>query len=505
MALTGPQALSSLDDAVRDIRREEDDIAKRLARSAERVAKLREAEAELYRELAAMRLKEPEALTGSLGDAEKRARAILDTRAADMAAAEDALRNLDETVAGKVRKRQELLGEIDRAQGELKALSATIAKTVAADPAYMAKREEMETLNRVAEESLKKTEVAEADREQKGRPYRDDPLFMYLWERGYGTKNYKANNFTRYLDSLVARLVRYDRARPNFAMLNDIPLRLREHAERQKAAAETAEEELDALEAQAIDAAGGKDQRQALKAAQTKIAALDADILAIEDERDEKAVGFRHMAEGRDPKFEEAQRMLATSLEQKDIASLMAEARRTPTPGDDAIVKRIDDSRSQLDEETRESAEHKARLKVLAARRRELEDIAFEFKKARYDDPRSTFREDNLAGDLLNEFLRGAITAGNYWAAWQKSQRWRPGTTDWGGGVGLPRSGRSDPPSRDSSGSSWPGSISPPGGPWSSGGGNPWGGGGSGGGFSRPRTGSRGNRTGGGFKTGGGF
>ena len=115
-------------------------------------------------------------------------------------------------------------------------------------------------------------------------------------------------------------------------MLNEIPLRLREHADRQMEAAEAAEAELDALEAKAIDAAGGKTYRQTLSAAQQKIAALDTDIVALEDERDEKAVTYRHMAEGRDPKYEEALRLLAAGLEQQDIVSLMTEARRTPTP-----------------------------------------------------------------------------------------------------------------------------------------------------------------------------
>ena len=333
MALTGPQALNSLDDAVRDIRREEDEIAKRLARSAERVAKLRETEAELFRELAAARLKDASALTGQLSAAEARARAILDQRAADMATSEAELATLDETISKKHEKRQDLLAEIDGAQAELKSLAAQIAKSVAADPDYVAKREEAENLRRIAEESLAKTETAEADREQKGRPYREDPLFMYLWEAGYGTKNYKANNLIRYLDSLVARLVDYHKARPNFAMLNEIPLRLREHADRQVEAADAAEAELDTLEARAIDAAGGKEHRQALSAAQQKIAALDTDIVALEDERDEKAVTYRHMAEGRDPKYEEALRLLAAGLEQQDITSLMTEARRTPDPG----------------------------------------------------------------------------------------------------------------------------------------------------------------------------
>ena len=56
MTLSGPQALRSLEEALRDIRREEDEISKRLARSAERLTKIREGEAELFRQLASVRL-----------------------------------------------------------------------------------------------------------------------------------------------------------------------------------------------------------------------------------------------------------------------------------------------------------------------------------------------------------------------------------------------------------------------------------------------------------------
>jgi hypothetical protein len=50
MSLSGPEALRSLDEALRDIRREEDEIAKRLARSAELVTKFKETESELLRQ-----------------------------------------------------------------------------------------------------------------------------------------------------------------------------------------------------------------------------------------------------------------------------------------------------------------------------------------------------------------------------------------------------------------------------------------------------------------------
>ncbi len=487
MALSGPQALRSLDEAVRDIRREEDDIGRRLGRSAERIAKIEEAEAELFRQLAELRLT-PELradITGTLSAAEQRAREMLEQHAKKLAELEGALKELDEAVADKALQRHEALEEVDSHQAELKALSARISQAVAQDPEYERKRVAAAELQTVAAESMAKTEQAETDRANKGRPYRDDPLFMYLWERGYGTRNYRANPVFSWLDGKVAGLVGYAEARPNFAMLNDIPLRLREHAERQAQMAQQAEAELDRLENQAIDAAGGQPIREALSAAQAKMAAIDAEMVDLEDQRDDRARAYRELAEGRDPEFEAAKKGLAESLSRQELTALVSEARRTSSSADDALLVKIDDARKRIAEEEADAAEHKARLRVLAARRRELEDIEYEFKKARFDDPRSVFREDNLAGDLLNDFLRGAITAGVYWSQWQRSQSWRPGSSDWGGGYGLPRQGR------------MPGLPPAPGFPWPQGGGP--------GGFSRPRSGSRGARRSGGFKTGGGF
>jgi hypothetical protein len=76
---------------------------------------------------------------------------------------------------------------------------------------------------------------AEADREEKRRPYEADPLFMYLWRRRYGTREYRASNLVRYFDRKVAHLIGFETARINYAMLMELPDRLREHADRLKA------------------------------------------------------------------------------------------------------------------------------------------------------------------------------------------------------------------------------------------------------------------------------
>src|SRR5690606_40731609 len=101
MTLSGPEALHSLDEALRDIRREEDEIAKRLARSAELVAKIRETEGDLLRQLASVRL-DPATqrqIVGELSQAETRARDMLRQHSGVLAETEAQLKDVDGKIA----------------------------------------------------------------------------------------------------------------------------------------------------------------------------------------------------------------------------------------------------------------------------------------------------------------------------------------------------------------------------------------------------------------------
>jgi hypothetical protein len=516
MSLSGPDALRSLDEALRDIRREEDEIAKRLARSAELVTKMREQEGELLRQLAQVRL-DPAIqaeLAGQISQAELKARNMLKSHGEELGASEARLKALDADIAKATAQRGDKQADAAKRDAELKALADKIRPQLAADATFAAKLASAKELAAIAGESMRKTAQAESDREQKGRPYRDDPLFMYLWNTGYGTKSYRANNLVAWLDSKVAALVGFPEARPNFSMLNEIPLRLREHAERQQANAQAASDELSTLESAAIDAAGGKSAREAMEKIVAEIDALDKQIVTLQDQRDDALKAQRELAQGSDPAFASAIAGLAEALGREDLKTLLADARATRTGQDDTIVQQIDDVRQRAKEEDNDTADQKSRLKTLAARRRELEDIQYEFKKQGFDNPSSSFGKDALVGDMLNDFLRGGISAANYWEQWRRSQEWTgPRRDDWNfeerfGGDDDRKNPWGDirwPDNSFSGGNKSTKGYGGPGGGW---GritfGNPSGGGG-GTTFSRPRTGSSGSRTSGGFKTGGGF
>ena len=80
-----------------------------------------------------------------------------------------------------------------------------------------------------------KAAQAERDLQEKRQPYESDPLFMYLWRRKFGTPEYRATGLVRFLDRKVARLIEFDEARRNYAVLIELPARLREHADRLRA------------------------------------------------------------------------------------------------------------------------------------------------------------------------------------------------------------------------------------------------------------------------------
>jgi hypothetical protein len=129
-----------------------------------------------------------------------------------------------EALADLARSRLEL-PDRERVVGALEAAAADARRSLERQPAAS------DDVIRNAEE---KAARAEADRDEKRRPYESDPLFMYLWRRGFGTRDYEASNLVRHFDRKVAHLIGYEAARVNYAMLLELPERLREHAERLK-------------------------------------------------------------------------------------------------------------------------------------------------------------------------------------------------------------------------------------------------------------------------------
>lgn len=301
-----------------------------------------------YRDLARVRLDAlaAEQVGGELDRAEHAALAALrgfrealavvaERRAAAAASVEHALRG-----------HQACTKRVEEAAASLATFVTETATRCRSTAEWEALHAQAEEATRVAEAAEAKAAQAEADLDAKRTPYEADPLFTYLWSGGFGTPAYAAGWPVRRIDRWVARLVGFDGARTNYALLNEIPRRLREHAAQRRRQLAELEQRLEAFERRALEEAGITpleaevagaraaldDATRAHAAARAAHAALDREHAAL-------------AADGRAPGKPRAADVLFEAVSGEPIQALHRHAVATPSPDDDAIVRRIDEAK----------------------------------------------------------------------------------------------------------------------------------------------------------------
>jgi hypothetical protein len=248
---------------------------------------------------------------------------------------------------------------------------------------------------------------------------------MYLWKRGYGTAGYAANPLARFFDKHVAKLCHYQDARPNYAMLLEIPARLREHATQRRAAADREFEALTAIERATAEADGIPALRQAVEAAERTIDAIDDRIQEAEQRVRQLMEAKASYAAGEDELFQQALAALVGQFEREGIMSLRRQAEATKTAADDRLVQElaeIDQQQAAMDETL---ARHKQLYTRSLDRLQQLEEVRHRFKRERYDDVHSSFTDTALLSVILNEFLRGVASSNDLWGTLRRQQRYR--------------------------------------------------------------------------------
>ena len=135
-----------------------------------------------------------------------------------------------------------------------------------------------------------------------------------------------------------------------------------------------------------------------------------------------------------DPSYNEALNTIATADAADSLADLYAEARRTSTPADEAVVGRIEEIEQNISKTETEIAGLRREALELSRRRSEMEQVRENFRRTGYDHPRSTFNNDGDIADLLKGMLEGAVRSGALWDILENGHRSRPtrGNADFG-------------------------------------------------------------------------
>jgi len=478
--LSGLQLFDSVDERLR--RAERDALAAQDEAEAlgARLTQARHVQADCFRQLARLRAREIRdggATLGRLDMAEEQVRQAVAQRSEASVAAEAKAAEARAALEQARAERDSMAGTL-RAMEEHQQRALFGAETVAkADAEWQRLQAQALEAQRTAQLALQKAQLARQDLEQKGKPYLQDPLFAYLWKRGWGTSAYRQGSLSRALDGWVARVAGYDTARKSYALLSELPAGLEGHAQRMQEAAERANlalrERVHAL-AGLPPAAEGERAREALERAEAKVEQATQEFNAAE-------IARAAASSGEDARLAKAAERLAAALSQSSLAQLRDAAARTPTREDDEIVARLEAVSG--DQAATERALAQARAEAEAARQRliQVQHIRQEMRSRGYARDGWDFRDGAIIGILINDMLRGSISRGGFWDRMDQARVPGRGQGPWGG---------SDP---------WGGG----GGSWGGGGGS-WGGGGGGfggGGFST----GGGFGGGGGFRSGGGF
>ncbi len=424
---TGRETLNSIDQGLDQVRDQVRQVDERIQSTSRDLVALRQDEGAQYRRLAQIRLDQLVSgeIAAGLDAADRRVGELVAEREA---ALQDLQRRIDEARQQQSeleQKRAEQSERIDQAAEALDVCEAEVQKQLHADPEYQRQLEATRKADSVARHAEEKTHQAEADRAEKGKPYESDPLFSYLWKRGYGTTDYSANRLTRFLDKWVARLCNYQDARPNYAMLLDIPLRLRDHASRARERATGELEALKSLEQTAAEQGGVFRMREALEAAEEEAAALDGKIHDREEEIRDFLKERATYAAGEDPYFRQCIETLAGAFQREKLSVLHGYARATATAADDVIVHELADL-SEREKDLEEAlVEHKRMYERQLARLQQLEDVRRRFKRERFDDIHSVFGNADLLAVVLGQFLRGMASSDDLWRTIRRGQRYR--------------------------------------------------------------------------------
>jgi chromosome segregation ATPase len=481
--LSGRQTLASLDDGMRQLHDSVQDMDQQVRESSNSLMDLQRKQSENFKRMAQIRLDEvvSDELRDGLSLADRQARELIRKRAAKLGAVNRQIKTTREKLAGLEEQRGGASQDCDRAAEALDRAEAKTQQRLAANPAYQQQLEKARQAERTAEHAMEKTRQAQSTREQKGGLYESDPLFSYLWQRGYGTPSYTAGNLTRYLDDWVAGLCDYSSARPDYSALLEIPVRLKEHADRLHAQADEEFIQLTRLEVEEAAADGVPERKTAVEETRARLGALDQEIEAAEDGLEVLEQQRGRFANGEDEDFQQAVQTVSGAFERESLLNLYEYARATATPEDDLLVRELEDLRERLEQAGETLADRKRMRERHADRLHELEDIRRRFKRSRFDSTHSEFRNDALLTMAVSQFLAGTVTSRELWRTIERGQRYRKirANPNFGSGDFLPRPGTWNQPFPRRRG-------------------------GFGGGFGGGRRRS-GPRSSGGFRTGGGF
>ncbi|MEM1036065.1 MAG: hypothetical protein AAGI14_04820 [Pseudomonadota bacterium] len=443
--ISGRDALEEIDRSIALLRRRLSDAVTEEEVQERRQTEVRDEQLLAYKELADIRLQYlDENGVEDLDRVHREALALLgkhDKSVADQQqaidAAQDHLKHLED-------KRVEVNTSLANTVEAYETLVAEVEAALSKDPIYQELVQNFDDAESVAHRAREKLSVARDERDEKGEPYEQDPLFMYLWKRGFRTTEYEGGGLFKMLDGWVAKLCKYDDARANYQRLNDIPAWLEQHLKDKEVDVAVAREALEAAEQKALDDAGTEDARKKISTLRTELEQLDKAIEQSEDAHRSTIATYHSLIAGEKGPIQDARTVLAEGLKKFAFEDLRELAAETVTKRDDDLVDNLVALRTEeLDLDV--SAERR-RSKPLQLQEdlSEFEVLRRKFKAAQMDSHYAQLRSHTF-NEALADLMQGLSGADAVFSRLRRNMKRRKPKAGYGFGgsrrqatLGLP-------------------------------------------------------------------
>ena len=423
--VTGRDNLNLLNQHVYQAQTQQEDASRRLEDLHRQLEALRLEMSGSYRQLAQLRLDDLQAgqAISQLNETDQATFGLVQNLKRSRLNVKEQIEASVATQQQLEEQRKELAQQRDEAGEAMQRQLVQTHKRLSETEAYRQQQERTQQALAVAQQAEEKASRAEKDRLEKGKPYEADRLFMYLWDRRFLTPDYRGGWLTRQLDNWVARMIDFQRNRANYYMLLELPLRLREHANKVQQTAQLEVQALQTMARQAAEADGALNLQAKVQEAEKRLQQLDADIAAAESRHQKLLAEQAEFNAGKDPLSQQIIDLQVSALAKEPLASLVQKARATPQPEDDVLVTRI----HQLSQRQEQIVEEIQSLNnILQQQQRklgELEEVRRRYRENGYDAYNSRFPGDFSLGVLLGQMLGGLGNPDTVWGEIDRRHR----------------------------------------------------------------------------------
>ncbi|MEM9410328.1 MAG: hypothetical protein AAGA30_04395 [Planctomycetota bacterium] len=327
-----------------------------------------------------------------------------------------------EEAQNELEKTTELLNE---KANERDHLQEVVAKLLKQNTEY----EELTNQAAQAEKRLTQNEerMAQVHNEaaQKLPSYDSSRLFRYLYDRKFGTPDYRATGMTRTIDRWLAKFIGFRKAKRSYDFMKTTPTLMAAELKRRQDQFNELMDLIEKMEQATEHEVGltvviakgdelGAKRDELLNQIEAQIKIADESKLELHQSLDSKGVHY-----------EQALASMRDQIENSEVDQLIRHARSTQKPTDDKIVENIASINRLIDELQPDILQLNGKRKSLVDRQSGMEDVIRQFRASNFDSRRSVFPRHIRLEQMVERFSTNDIDSRSLWKHIKQNQRFQ--------------------------------------------------------------------------------